>query len=124
MADLLLPFQFPFMQNAFLIVAIVAIPSALLSCYLVLKGWALMGDAVSHAVLPGVVQLHWAVGLTQAAVVGLDDVDSVHRLKFRRPLVPPLDVELTLDWQAPSRSLAFRYELDGALHSSGRVQFS
>ena len=55
MADLLLPFQFPFMQNAFLIVAIVAIPSALLSCYLVLKGWALMGDAVSHAVLPGVV---------------------------------------------------------------------
>lgn len=55
MADLLLPFQFPFMQNAFLIVAIVSIPAALLSCYLVLKGWALMGDAVSHAVLPGVV---------------------------------------------------------------------
>ena len=54
----------------------------------------------------------------------MDGVDSVHRLKFRRPLVPPLDVELTLDWQVPSRSLAFRYELKGALHSSGRVQFS
>ncbi|WP_150525633.1 metal ABC transporter permease [Roseibium sediminis] len=52
---LLLPFRFPFMQNAFLICLIVAIPTALLSCYLVLKGWALMGDAVSHAVLPGVV---------------------------------------------------------------------
>ncbi|MGI3170174.1 metal ABC transporter permease [Pseudooceanicola sp. C21-150M6] len=52
---LLLPFQFPFMQNAFLIAAIVAIPTALLSCFLVLKGWALMGDAVSHAVLPGIV---------------------------------------------------------------------
>ena len=50
-----LPFKFGFMQNAFLISAIVAIPTALLSCFLVLKGWALMGDAVSHAVLPGIV---------------------------------------------------------------------
>ena len=49
------PFQFPFMQNAFLICLIVAFPTALLSCFLVLKGWALMGDAVSHAVLPGIV---------------------------------------------------------------------
>jgi manganese/iron transport system permease protein len=54
----LLPFGFPFMQNAFLICILVAVPTALLSCYLVLKGWALMGDAVSHAVLPGVV-LAW-----------------------------------------------------------------
>ena len=52
---LLLPFQFPFMQQAFAIALLVAVPSALLSCYLVLKGWSLMGDAVSHAVLPGVV---------------------------------------------------------------------
>lgn len=52
---LLLPFQFGFMQNAFLVAAVVAVPTALLSCFLVLKGWALMGDAVSHAVLPGVV---------------------------------------------------------------------
>ena len=53
--DLLLPFQFPFMQNAFWICVIVSVPTALLSCFLVLKGWALMGDAVSHAVLPGIV---------------------------------------------------------------------
>jgi manganese/iron transport system permease protein len=52
---LIQPFQFPFMQNAFLIALIVAPPCALLSCFLVLKGWALMGDAVSHAVLPGIV---------------------------------------------------------------------
>jgi manganese/iron transport system permease protein len=52
---LLLPFQFPFMQNAFLIGAMVSVPTAILSCFLVLKGWSLMGDAVSHAVLPGVV---------------------------------------------------------------------
>jgi manganese/iron transport system permease protein len=52
---LVLPFQFPFMQNAFWVALIVAPPCALLSCFLVLKGWALMGDAVSHAVLPGIV---------------------------------------------------------------------
>lgn len=53
--QLLMPFQFTFMQNAFWIAALVAVPTALLSCFLVLKGWALMGDAVSHAVLPGIV---------------------------------------------------------------------
>lgn len=52
---LLLPFQFGFMQKAFLIGAILAVPTALLSSFLVLKGWSLMGDAVSHAVLPGIV---------------------------------------------------------------------
>ncbi|SPJ25308.1 metal ABC transporter permease [Palleronia abyssalis] len=59
---LLLPFQFPFMQNAFLIALIVSVPTALMSCFLVLKGWALMGDAVSHAVLPGIV-LAYIVGI-------------------------------------------------------------
>ncbi|WP_108396954.1 metal ABC transporter permease [Devosia submarina] len=43
------------MTNAMLIAVMVAVPTALLSCFLVLKGWSLMGDAISHAVLPGVV---------------------------------------------------------------------
>lgn len=55
METLLMPFQFGFMQNAFWISVIVSVPTALLSCFLVLKGWALMGDAISHAVLPGIV---------------------------------------------------------------------
>ena len=46
------------MQNAFYMGVIIALPTALLSCFLVLKGWALMGDAVSHAVLPGIVSAH------------------------------------------------------------------
>ncbi|WP_159950059.1 metal ABC transporter permease [Rhizobium sp. 18065] len=52
---LILPFQLPFMQTAFVITLMIAVPMALLSCFLVLKGWSLMGDAVSHAVLPGIV---------------------------------------------------------------------
>ncbi|GLQ36107.1 membrane protein [Amylibacter marinus] len=55
MEILLQPFQFAFMNNAFLMLAIISLPTSLLSCYLVLKGWSLMGDAISHAVLPGVV---------------------------------------------------------------------
>ena len=62
---LLLPFAFPFMREALLISFLVAIPTALLSCYLVLKGWSLMGDAISHAVLPGVV-VSYLVGLPLA----------------------------------------------------------
>jgi manganese/iron transport system permease protein len=59
---MLLPFQFPFMVQAVVIAVLVAVPTALLSCFLVLKGWSLMGDAISHAVLPGVV-LAYVVGL-------------------------------------------------------------
>lgn len=59
---LLSPFQFDFMVNALVITALIAVPCALLSCFLVLKGWALMGDAMSHAVFPGVV-IAWMVGL-------------------------------------------------------------
>ncbi len=59
---LLSPFQFGFMINALVMTALVAVPCALLSCFMVLKGWALMGDAMSHAVFPGVV-VAWMVGL-------------------------------------------------------------
>jgi len=65
METLLAPFTFPFMQQAFAIALLTAVPTALLSCFLVLKGWSLMGDAVSHAVLPGVV-LAYVAGLPLA----------------------------------------------------------
>nr|WP_328825403.1 metal ABC transporter permease [Tomitella gaofuii] len=49
------PLSYPFMVRALATTVIAAIVCALLSCWLVLVGWSLMGDAVSHAVLPGVV---------------------------------------------------------------------
>ena len=52
---LLQPFEFEFMINAFLISIAISVPASVLSCYLILKGWSLMGDAISHAVLPGIV---------------------------------------------------------------------
>ena len=78
--EALLPFQFAFMTNAMLIAAMVSVPAALLSCFLVLKGWSLMGDAISHAVLPGVVAAYilgiplaigaFAAGMTCALATG------------------------------------------------------
>jgi manganese/iron transport system permease protein len=77
---LLMPFQFGFMVNALIISVLVAVPTALLSCFLVLKGWSLMGDAISHAILPGVVIAYivgfpltigaFAAGMTCALATG------------------------------------------------------
>lgn len=70
---LLQPFQFGFMVRAVEATLLAAVLCAVISCWLVLTGWALLGDAVSHAVLPGVVLsyifgLPFAVG---AAVFGI-----------------------------------------------------
>ncbi|MEW6256305.1 MAG: metal ABC transporter permease [Pseudomonadota bacterium] len=62
LAPLLAPFQFDFMVHALIISVLVAVPMALLSCFLVLKGWSLMGDAISHAIFPGVV-IAYIVGI-------------------------------------------------------------
>lgn len=48
------PFQLELMRRALYAAIVIAIVCALFSCFLVLKGWSLMGDAISHAVLPGI----------------------------------------------------------------------
>jgi manganese/iron transport system permease protein len=59
------PLSYPFMQRALIVSILVGAVCAVLSCYLVLKGWSLMGDAISHAVLPGIV-LAYVLGLPLA----------------------------------------------------------
>lgn len=49
------PFEYDFLREAMAIGSLIAMICALLSCFLVLRGWSLMGDAVSHSVLPGIV---------------------------------------------------------------------
>jgi ABC-type Mn2+/Zn2+ transport system permease subunit len=62
------PFRYAFMQDALLVGALVGAMCAVLSCFLILKGWSLMGDAVSHAVLPGIVLAYiFALPLTLGA---------------------------------------------------------
>jgi len=54
MTTLLEPFTYTFMLNAMFVSALVGAVCAFLSCYLMLKGWSLIGDALSHSIVPGV----------------------------------------------------------------------
>ena len=78
---LLEPLSHDFMVGALLVSALVGGVCGLLSCYMTLKGWALMGDAVSHAVLPGVV-LAYALGLPFSLGAFVFGVGSVTAIGF------------------------------------------
>lgn len=82
---LVTPLYSGFIVRALLVSALVGMVCAVLSCYMTLKGWALMGDAVSHAVLPGVVlayilNIPIAIG---AFVFGLGAAISIGFIKER-----------------------------------------
>ncbi len=86
---LIAPLQYGFMIKALWVSAFVGVVCAVLSCYITLKGWSLMGDAVSHAVVPGVV-VAYAVGIPFAigaflfgfgATLAMGYIQSKTRLK-------------------------------------------
>lgn len=54
MSVLLEPFSYSYMVNAMWVSALTGAICAFLSCYLMLKGWSLIGDALSHSIVPGV----------------------------------------------------------------------
>lgn len=54
METLLVPLQYEYMQKAIFVSAVIGGVCAFLSCFITLKGWSLMGDALSHSVVPGV----------------------------------------------------------------------
>jgi manganese transport system permease protein len=79
------PLQYEFMVKAILVSALVGLVCWALSCFLTLKGWALMGDAVSHAVMPGVViayvlNIPFAIG---AFVFGIGSVMAIGFIKAK-----------------------------------------
>ena len=78
------PLTLPFMMRAVLVTVAAAAVCALLSCWLIMLGWSLMGDAISHAVLPGVVLAYiagapFAVGAVIAALVAVALIGAVQR---------------------------------------------
>ena len=54
MSELLVPFEYDYMVKAMWVSGLVGATCAFLSAYLMLKGWSLMGDALAHAIVPGV----------------------------------------------------------------------
>lgn len=83
MDAIILPLQYDFMLKAIIVSTLVGVVCALLSCFLVLRRWSLMGDAVSHSVLPGVV-LAYVAGIPfsiGAFVFGLGGVLGIGYIK-------------------------------------------
>ena len=78
---LIAPLQYGFMVKALWVSALVGLVCAALSCFMILKGWALMGDAVSHAVLPGVV-LAYVMNIPLAIGAFVFGVGSVVAIGF------------------------------------------
>jgi ABC-type Mn2+/Zn2+ transport system permease subunit/Mn-dependent DtxR family transcriptional regulator len=88
--DLLLkPLTYEFMQRALLASVVVGIICSVLSCYLIVKRWALLGDAISHAVLPGVgiayiigIQFFWGAVVTGVlTALGIGFIERNTRIK-------------------------------------------
>lgn len=83
------PFTYDFMRKAIFVGGSIGLVCALLSCFLTMKGWALLGDALSHAIVPGVViayifQASFALGAFIAGLLstlGIGWVKSCTRLR-------------------------------------------
>ena len=98
------PFTLPFMVRALIATLMAASVCALLSCWLVMLGWSLMGDAISHAVVPGVVLayifgLPFAVGAVIAALCAVALIGAVRSsgrvrelMNIKNPSLPNLIV--------------------------------
>jgi manganese/iron transport system permease protein len=86
---LLEPFAYNYMTKAIWVSALVGAVCAFLSCYLILKGWALMGDALAHSVVPGVavaylLALPYAVGAFTSGIIAALGITFVKRLTMLR----------------------------------------
>src|SRR3990172_12483038 len=94
MVDWLLePLAFEFMQRGLLIAAVVGIICALVGCYIVLRGMAFLGDALAHAILPGLAVGYlvsagdrgtlfwWALGTAVVTSVGIGALSRGVRIK-------------------------------------------
>jgi acyl-coenzyme A synthetase/AMP-(fatty) acid ligase len=75
-------------------------------------------------ILPGVVQLQWAVETARRCFGVAGPVQRLEVLKFQQVIRPETEVTLILRWSAESRSLQFRYESVAGVHAGGRVVFA
>jgi 3-hydroxymyristoyl/3-hydroxydecanoyl-(acyl carrier protein) dehydratase len=74
-------------------------------------------------VLPGVVQLHWAVIVARAVFELSDSPLEIKRLKFKKVVVPPQVIELAVSMQA-SNEIQFEFCTHDAQYSQGRLVFA
>jgi acyl-coenzyme A synthetase/AMP-(fatty) acid ligase len=100
------------------------LPQAALSLDIVPQLRVLEGHFPGAPVLPGVVQLDWAIAFARQVFPDMPPrFVRVDQLKFQQPVLPPVQLELALEWSAEARHLSFRYSSQHGAHSTGRVVF-
>ncbi len=84
------------------------------------------GHFPERAVLPGVVQLRWAIEAARSLWPELETVDSISNLKFQHPILPPARLTLTLELRRGNAGhrLNFRYAQDDQACAQGGVHFA
>jgi len=87
--SLLEPFTYNYMTNAILVCALVGGTCAFLSAYLILKGWALMGDALAHSIVPGValayiLNIPYAIGAFFAGIFAASSIVFIKKVTHLR----------------------------------------
>jgi hypothetical protein len=81
------------------------------------------GHFTEVPVLPGVAQVDWAVAFAEQTFPVPPRFLRAEVLKFHSPVIPPAQLDLTLDWDAERSQLQFRYASAAGVHSSGRLLF-
>jgi hypothetical protein len=74
-------------------------------------------------VLPGVAQLHWAIEYARSCFALPGRFLRAEALKFQRPVLPTVRLELSLRWRVETGQLVFEYRSPEGVHSSGRIVF-
>ncbi|MEY4563079.1 MAG: hypothetical protein RLZZ618_2356 [Pseudomonadota bacterium] len=85
---------------------------------------AFEGHFPEAPLLPGVVQVDWAVRFARSFFSMPPRLQRMSQLKFQRPVVPGMRVQLTLQWNDESRVLSFAYSSDGGKHAGGSLLFA
>ena len=81
------------------------------------------GHFPGQPVLPGVVQLHWAVIVARALFGFPGSPQEIKRLKFKNIVIPPQVLELAISMQA-SNEVQFEFRSPDVQHSQGRLVFA
>lgn len=84
----------------------------------------LEGHFPGRPVLPGVVQVRWALQLAGQVWPNLDSVVALNNVKFLNPVLPPVRLRLELQWNAETARLDFAWHQDTQRCSQGRVVFT
>lgn len=98
-------------------------PQAAVSLQLLPQLRVFDGHFPGAPVLPGVVQLDWAIAFGRQAFDLPARFLRAEQLKFVQPVQPPLTLELALEWNAAAGHLAFRYSSQAGPCSMGRLAF-